>query len=103
MDRPRAPGDDMECDVQLFEILNSQRAASKAVSNRGRCSRGGFLAMPRFGDVIRSIRGVKLDHFLNDGDSPDIPIPVYVGMLNQIREMALAQRPSAAGREAVVR
>ena len=48
-----------------------------------------FLALPRFTEVIRSTRGVRLDHFLNDGDSPDIPIPVYVGYLNQIREMAL--------------
>jgi hypothetical protein len=31
---------------------------------------------------------VKLDHFLNDGDSPDIPIPVYVGYLNEIRELS---------------
>ncbi len=48
-----------------------------------------FLALPRFTEVIRSTKGVRLDHFLNDGDSPDIPIPVYVGYLNQIREMAL--------------
>ena len=49
-----------------------------------------FLEMPRFGEVIRSIpTSVKLDHFLNDGDSPDIPIPVYVGYLNEIRELAL--------------
>jgi hypothetical protein len=50
-----------------------------------------FLKMRRFGDVIRGIRGVKLDHFLNDGDSPDIPIPVYVGYLNRIRTLALQQ------------
>ena len=50
-----------------------------------------FLQMPRLREVIRSIpRSVKLDHFLNDGDSPDIPIPVYVGYLNEIRELALA-------------
>ena len=48
-----------------------------------------FLATPRFNEVIRSTVGVRLDHFLNDGDSPDIPIPVYVGYLNQIREMAV--------------
>lgn len=53
-----------------------------------------FLKVPRFGEVIRSIpRDVKLDHFLNDGDSPDIPIPVYVGYLNEIRELALASKP----------
>lgn len=56
-----------------------------------------YLTMARFGEVIRSIpRGVKLDHFLNDGDSPDIPIQVYVGYLNEIRELAwaaAAQRP----------
>ena len=48
-----------------------------------------FLEMPRFAEVIRSTTGVRLDHFLNDGDSPDIPIPVYVAYLNLIREMAL--------------
>ena len=47
-----------------------------------------FLGTPRFAEVIRSTRGLRLDHFLNDGDSPDIPIPVYVGYLNLIREMA---------------
>ncbi len=54
-----------------------------------------FLKMPRFAEVIRSTAGVKLDHFLNDGDSPDIPIPVYVDYLNQIRTLAIqqAQRP----------
>ena len=30
--------------------------------------------------------------FLNDGDSPDIPIPIYVEYLNQIREMARAAK-----------
>lgn len=50
-----------------------------------------YLQMPRFGEVIRSIPlEIRLSHFLNDGDSPDIPIPVYVRYLNQIREMALA-------------
>ena len=53
-----------------------------------------FLQMPRFREVIRSIpRTVKLDHFLNDGDSPDIPIPVYVDYLNEIRDLALASDP----------
>jgi hypothetical protein len=50
-----------------------------------------YLRMRRFGDVIRSTRGVRLDHFLNDGDSPDIPIPIYVGYLNQIRDLAFQQ------------
>jgi len=51
-----------------------------------------YLEMLRFGEVIRSIPiEIRLSHFLNDGDSPDIPIPVYVGYLNQIREMAIAQ------------
>ncbi len=50
-----------------------------------------YLNLARFGEVIRSIpRSLKLDHFLNDGDSPDIPIPVYVGYLNEIRELAWA-------------
>ena len=50
-----------------------------------------FLQLPRFGEVIRSIpMEIRLSHFLNDGDSPDIPIPVYVEYLNQIREMARA-------------
>lgn len=48
-----------------------------------------FLQMPRFGEVIRNTTGRRLDHFLNDGDSPDIPIPVYVGYLNRIRDLAL--------------
>ena len=48
-----------------------------------------FLDMKRFRDVIRSTQGFRLLHFLNDGDSPDIPIPIYVGMLEQIRELAL--------------
>lgn len=52
-----------------------------------------FLKMPRFNEVIRSTAGVRLDHFLDDGDSPDIPIPIYVGYLNQVREMALEARP----------
>ena len=52
-----------------------------------------YLQMPRFREVIRSIPPeVRLEHFLNDGDSPDIPIPVYVEYLNQIRELARAPR-----------
>ena len=48
-----------------------------------------FLEMARFREVIAGIpMEIRLEHFLNDGDSPDIPIPVYVGYLNQIREMA---------------
>ena len=48
-----------------------------------------YLEMARFGEVIRSIPDeIRLEHFLNDGDSPDIPIPVYVLYLNRIREMA---------------
>jgi hypothetical protein len=48
-----------------------------------------YLQMPRFREVISSIPSeIRLEHFLNDGDSPDIPIPVYVGYLNQIRDMA---------------
>ena len=48
-----------------------------------------YLQMPRFREVISSIpMEIRLSHFLNDGDSPDIPIPIYVGYLNQIREMA---------------
>ena len=50
-----------------------------------------YLKMPRFREVISSIPPeIRLEHFLNDGDSPDIPIPIYVGYLNQIREMARA-------------
>ena len=52
-----------------------------------------YLAIPRMNEVIRATAGVRLDHFLDDGDSPDIPIPIYVGYLNRIREIALeAQR-----------
>jgi hypothetical protein len=51
-----------------------------------------YLQMPRFREVISSIpMEIRLEHFLNDGDSPDIPIPVYVGYLNQIRELARVQ------------
>lgn len=52
-----------------------------------------FVQMPRLRDVIRSTAGLRLDHFLNDGDSPDIPIPIYVGYLNRIRDMAMETRP----------
>ena len=49
-----------------------------------------YLQMPRFREVISSIpKAIRLEHFLNDGDSPDIPIPIYVGYLNQMRELAL--------------
>jgi hypothetical protein len=51
-----------------------------------------YLEMPRFGEVIRSTAGRRLDHFLDDGDSPDIPIPIYVDQLNRIRDLALAQQ-----------
>ncbi|MBV9481981.1 MAG: hypothetical protein JO249_14680 [Acidobacteria bacterium] len=48
-----------------------------------------YLRMPRFREVISSIPiEIRLEHFLNDGDSPDIPIPIYVGYLNQIRDLA---------------
>ena len=48
-----------------------------------------YLQMARFREVISSIpMEIRLSHFLNDGDSPDIPIPIYVGYLNQIREIA---------------
>jgi hypothetical protein len=48
--------------------------------------------MPRFREVISSIPlEIRLSHFLNDGDSPDIPIPIYIEYLNQIRD--LARRP----------
>jgi len=54
-----------------------------------------YLEMLRFREVITSIpREIRLEHFLNDGDSPDIPIPIYVGYLNQIREMALKRDPA---------
>ena len=52
-----------------------------------------YLEMPRFGEVIRAIpMEIRLSHFLNDGDSPDIPIPIYVEYLNQIREMTRAAK-----------
>ena len=48
-----------------------------------------YLQMPRFREVISSIPlEIRLEHFLNDGDSPDIPIPIYVEYLNQIRNLA---------------
>jgi hypothetical protein len=52
-----------------------------------------YLEMPRFGELIRSIPiEIRLSHFLDDGDSPDIPIPVYVEYLNQIRDLARAAK-----------
>jgi hypothetical protein len=51
--------------------------------------RAKYLEIPRFREVISSIpMEIRLEHFLNDGDSPDIPIPIYVGYLNHIRELA---------------
>ncbi|HVN17166.1 MAG TPA: hypothetical protein VMU05_00285 [Dongiaceae bacterium] len=51
-----------------------------------------LLQMPRFREVLVNIPvEIRLEHFLNDGDSPDIPIPVYVGYLNEMREMARKQ------------
>jgi hypothetical protein len=52
-----------------------------------------YLQMARFREVISNIpMEIRLEHFLNDGDSPDIPIPIYVGYLNQIRDLARAQQ-----------
>jgi hypothetical protein len=51
-----------------------------------------YLQMPRFREIISSIpMEIRLSHFLNDGDSPDIPIPVYINYLNQIRNLARQQ------------
>jgi hypothetical protein len=48
-----------------------------------------YLQMPRFREVISSVPiEIKLSHFLNDGDSPDVPIPIYIEYLNQIRDLA---------------
>ena len=55
-----------------------------------------YLKMARFREVIAGIpMEIRLSHFLNDGDSPDIPIPVYVGYLNEIRREAVGtnQKP----------
>ncbi|HXX14450.1 MAG TPA: hypothetical protein VEJ47_06055 [Candidatus Eremiobacteraceae bacterium] len=58
-----------------------------------------YLHMPRFREVIAGIpTEIRLEHFLNDGDSPDIPIPIYVDYLNQIRQMALAFKPKETER-----
>jgi hypothetical protein len=55
-----------------------------------------YLQMARFREVISGIpREIRLEHFLNDGDSPDIPIPIYVGYLNQIRNLARADQKRA--------
>jgi hypothetical protein len=52
-----------------------------------------FLKIARFREIIGSIpQEIRLSHFLNDGDSPDIPIPIYVGYLNQIRDMAISEK-----------
>ena len=56
-----------------------------------------YLMLARFREVIASIPlEIRLSHFLNDGDSPDIPIPVYIGYLNQIRLLAIAEEKSMA-------
>ena len=48
-----------------------------------------YLRMRRFREVISSIPlEIRLEHFLNDGDSPDIPIPIYVEYLNRMRNLA---------------
>ncbi len=53
-----------------------------------------YLQMPRFHEIISAIpMEIRLEHFLNDGDSPDIPIPVYVGYLNRIRDLSLTDAP----------
>jgi hypothetical protein len=55
-----------------------------------------YLDTPRFREVISSIPlEIHLSHFLNDGDSPDIPIPTYIDYLNQIRLEAIAKQKSA--------
>ena len=55
-----------------------------------------YLQMPRFRELISSIPlEIHLSHFLNDGDSPDIPIPIYIDDLNQIRLLAIASQKSA--------
>jgi len=52
-----------------------------------------YLENPRFREVIGSIPlEIRIEHFLNDGDSPDIPIPVYVQYLNQVRDLARQKR-----------
>jgi len=49
-----------------------------------------YLQMPRFGEVMPSIRiEIRLEHFLNDfGDSPDIQSRFTSEYLNQIRDLA---------------
>jgi hypothetical protein len=54
-----------------------------------------YLQIPRFRELISSIPlEIRLSHFLNDGDSPDIPIPIYIDYLNQIRLLAVANLKS---------
>jgi hypothetical protein len=54
-----------------------------------------YLQIPRFRELISSIPlEIQLSHFLNDGDSPDIPIPTYIDYLNQIRRQALIHQKS---------
>ena len=54
-------------------------------------TQNGFSA--RFRELISSIPlEIQLEHFLNDGDPPDIPIPVYVDYLKRIRELARSKR-----------
>jgi len=54
-----------------------------------------YLQIPRFRELIGNIpTEIHLSHFLNDGDSPDIPIPIYVDYLNQIRLQAMTKSKS---------
>jgi hypothetical protein len=51
-----------------------------------------YEQLPRFREVISGIPlEIRLEHFLNDGDSPDIPIPIYVDYLNKVRDLARAR------------
>jgi len=57
-----------------------------------------YLQMPRFRELISSIAlEIRLEHFRHDGDSPDIPIPVYVDYLKRIRELARSKRNERIG------
>jgi len=54
-----------------------------------------YLQIPRFRELISSIPlEIPLSDFLSDGDSLDIPIPIYIDYLNQTRLLAVANLKS---------
>jgi hypothetical protein len=67
------------------------RAGPKRAETRERMKTS-LLRLRRM--AAAQLLATRLEHHLNDGDSPDIPIPTYVEYLNQIRDMAIQSMQS---------